>query len=160
MKNSDVSDYVMNCAIELIKQFEGCSLKAYLCPANIWTIGYGHTKCVKNGDVITFDKAEELLKDDIYFLLKVLDRVEVFLTDNQKVALISLIFNIGQTNFLKSTLFKKLNKSDFLGASIEFDRWIYSKGKVLKGLQNRRKKEKKIFLSNKNISNICKYPHS
>ena len=99
MKNSDVSDYVMNCAIELIKQFEGCSLKAYLCPANIWTIGYGHTKCVKNGDVITFDKAEELLKDDIYFLLKVLDRVEVFLTDNQKVALISLIFNIGQTNF-------------------------------------------------------------
>ena len=43
MKNSDVSDYVMNCAIELIKQFEGCSLKAYLCPANIWTIGYGHT---------------------------------------------------------------------------------------------------------------------
>lgn len=147
MKNSVISPCSLNQAIVLIKQFEGCSLKAYLCPSNVWTIGYGHTKNVKKNDVITEKVAEELLKEDIFELLNVLDSVKVPLKDNQKVALISFIFNVGKSNFLRSTLLKKLNKSDFLGASFEFDKWVYSKGKVLKGLQNRRLKEKKIFLS-------------
>lgn len=147
MKNSVISPCALNQAIVLIKQFEGCSLKAYLCPSNVWTIGYGHTKNVKKNDVITEKVAEELLKEDIFELLNVLDSVKVPLKDNQKVALISFIFNAGKSNFLRSTLLKKLNKSDFLGASFEFDKWVYSKGKVLKGLQNRRLKEKKIFLS-------------
>ena len=147
MKNSVISPCALKQAIVLIKQFEGCSLKAYLCPSNVLTIGYGHTKNVKKNDVITEKVAEELLKEDIFELLNVLDSVKVPLKDNQKVALISFIFNVGKSNFLRSTLLKKLNKSDFLGASFEFDKWVYSKGKVLKGLQNRRLKEKKIFLS-------------
>lgn len=146
MKNSVVSDYVLQHSIELIKQFEGCKLKAYLCPANVLTIGYGHTKNVKNNDVITINQAEQFLKEDICELIMVLDRVEPVLNDNQKVALISLIFNIGKKNFLKSTLLKKLNKLNFIEASEEFDRWVYSKGKFLKGLQKRREVEKKIFL--------------
>ena len=150
MKNSDVSDYVFNGAMELIKQFEGCSLKAYLCPANIWTIGYGHTKNVIKNDVITKKQAENFLKDDILSVLNVLNRVDVLLNDNQKIALISFVFNVGATNFLKSTLFKKINKSDFISASNEFDKWVYSKGKILKGLQNRRQIEKNIFLLNIN----------
>ena len=147
MKNSVVSDSVLNQVMEIIKQFEGCKLKAYLCPANVLTIGYGHTKNVKSDDVITINQAERFLKEDIRRLLNVLDFVEPVLNDNQKVALISLIFNIGKLNFLKSTLLKKLNDLDFLGAADEFDRWVYSKGKVLKGLQNRRQFEKNIFIA-------------
>ena len=51
--------------IELIKQFEGCRLKAYKCPAGVWTIGYGHTKGVTEGMTITEEEAEDLLKKDI-----------------------------------------------------------------------------------------------
>lgn len=160
MKNSVVSDYVLLQSIELIKEFEGCSLNAYLCPANVLTIGYGHTKNVKSDDFITQEQAEKFLKEDIFDLLSVLDKVQVKLQDNHKIALISLIFNIGKYSFLKSSLLKKLNDADFIGASLQFDRWIYSNGKVLKGLQNRRKKEKKIFLSSSITKNMYKYPHS
>lgn len=147
MKNSVISDYVLGSSINLIKKFEGCHLKAYLCPAKVWTIGYGHTKNVKGSDYITKSQADSFLEDDIFSLLSVLDSVKVPLNDNHKIALISFIFNIGKGNFLKSTLLKKINMSDFLGASNEFERWIYSKGKVLKGLKNRRSIEKNIFLS-------------
>lgn len=147
MKNSIVSDHVLNFASDLIKQFEGCSLNAYLCPANVWTIGYGHTKNVKSNDVITQNQAEEFLKNDILTSLSFLDKIVFPLADNQKIALISFVFNVGINNFLNSTMLKKLNNQDFFGAAQEFDRWIYAKGKILKGLQRRRKVEKEIFLS-------------
>ena len=51
--------------IALIKKFEGCELEAYKCAANVWTIGYGHTKDVKDGDSITKEDAESMLVHEL-----------------------------------------------------------------------------------------------
>ena len=133
--------------IDLIKKFEGCSLTAYKCPAGVNTIGYGHTKGVKLGDVITQEQAEQFLKDDLKVFestvnLYVLPNCD--LTQNEFDALVSLCYNIGGTNFKNSTLLKKLVAHDKEGAANEFDKWVLSKGKKLQGLVNRRKAEKKM----------------
>ena len=57
--------HISNNGLNLIKQFEGCILQAYKCPAGVWTIGYGHTKGVKQGMKITKEQASNLLKDDM-----------------------------------------------------------------------------------------------
>lgn len=133
--------------INLIKQFEGCALKAYKCPAGVWTIGYGHTKDVKEGLVITPDFAEQLLKQDLLSFEKEINTAcsECSLTQNEFDALVSLVFNIGITFFKSSTLLKKLKAGDRAGAAKEFDRWIYAHGMPLNGLIRRRKAERALF---------------
>jgi lysozyme len=137
-----VSDY----AIELVKSFEELSLEAYLCPAGVWTIGYGHTHGVKEGDKIDEQRADYLLKSDMsVFSDYVLNMVTYDISQNQFDALSSLVFNIGPTNFKNSTLLKKLNKGDSKGASSEFSKWRKGGGVILKGLVQRRKTEKELF---------------
>lgn len=133
--------------INLIKQFEGLKTQAYLCQAKVWTIGYGHTLGVKQGDVCTISEASDLLKEDILIFEKSLNNlVLVPLNQNQYDALICFIFNIGCGNFKKSTLLKLLNNADYNGAAAEFCKWIYVKGKVSEGLRRRRIAEKELFL--------------
>lgn len=130
----------------LIKKFEGLRLKAYQCPAKIWTIGYGHTLFVQPGDIIDENKANIFLKEDVrMFENNVNELVHVSLNQNQFDALVSLVFNIGVGNFKKSTLLKKLNSGDMSGASEELLRWVYVKGKKSNGLIHRRNAEKKLF---------------
>lgn len=137
--------------IDLIKEFESCSLKAYKCPAGVLTIGYGHTGLV-NGKPITSDMtitellAETLLAIDLQKFENAVNKLNLELNQNQFDSIISFIFNIGSGNFQSSTMLKKLKAKDYVGASNEFDKWIYAKGKKLAGLIKRRAKEKLLFL--------------
>lgn len=133
--------------INLIKSFEGLRLHAYKCPAGVWTIGYGHTKGVKKGDMITELKAETLLIIDLQSFEYTINKlVKVPLTQNQFDALVSFVFNVGSANFQKSTLLRKLNNKDYNGAANEFGKWVYANKKVLPGLVKRREAEKELFL--------------
>ena len=146
---------ISNLGLELIKEFEGLSLKPYLDVVNIPTIGWGNTyypdgkKVTLKDNPIDEAKANELLeyianKDFGSFVSKV---VKVPLNQNQFDALVSFAYNIGNGNLQNSTLLKKLNSGDYQGASNEFLRWNKSGGKVLNGLTKRREKERALFLS-------------
>ena len=147
--------------INLIKFFEGFRTKAYQDSVGIWTIGYGHTKGVKEGMIITETKAEELLKKDLeYFEDHVTTLVKIPITQNQFDALVSFTFNVGEGNLKKSTLLKKLNNVIVPVHKVlevvadEFLRWNKAGGKVLSGLTKRRKAERLLFLSNPKLQDI------
>ena len=134
--------------IELIKSHEGLRLKAYHCPANVLTIGYGHTKDVYPNMMITSQKAEKLLKEDLQrFEDAINESVTVLLSQNQFDALVSFSFNVGVGAFLNSTLRRLLNSKHYSQAANEFDRWVNGGGVKLLGLVRRRKEEKELFLS-------------
>jgi lysozyme len=140
--------------INLIKKYEGCYLKAYKCPANVWTIGYGRTKGVKQGMKITKAKAEAHLKDDLVTFENAVDKyVKVPINQNQFDALVSFSFNCGTGALKTSTLLRNLNKKDYSGAANEFLRWNKANGKVLNGLTKRRKEERTLFLTPVYLSN-------
>ena len=135
--------------IALIKEFEGLRLKAYKCPGGVWTIGYGHTAGVKPGMVITKAQAEEYLKADLIAFERYLNGLGLALNQNQFDALISFIYNVGTGNFSNSTLLRKVRANPQDNSIIdEFLRWVYSKGRVLPGLQRRRLAEMKLYFSN------------
>lgn len=134
--------------LDLIKSFEGLRLTAYRDAVGILTIGYGHTGDVRVGQVITNNQANELLIKDIGWAEKAVNRLtQVPLSQGQFDALVSFVFNLGENNFRKSTLLKKLNACDFDGASNEFIKWNRAGGQVLNGLTKRRTAEKDLFLS-------------
>lgn len=135
--------------LDLIKSFEGLELKAYMpTPIDVPTIGYGHTKTVKMGQTITEAQAEALLKQDLGWVEAVVNkRVTVPLTQNQYDALCSFVYNLGGTNFKRSTLLKKLNNKAYSDAADELLRWDKQGSKVLRGLTRRREAERALFLS-------------
>ena len=135
--------------IALIKEFEGLRLKAYLCPGGVWTIGYGHTAGVKPGMVISEVQAEEYLKADLIAFERYLNVLGLALNQNQFDALVSFIYNVGTGNFSSSTLLRKVRANPQDNSIMdEFLRWVYSKGRVLPGLQRRRLAEMKLYFSN------------
>ena len=143
----------MNPAIPLIKEFEGCKLKAYKCPADIWTIGYGHTDGVKEGDEITQQEADRLLANDVELFTTGVQRlVHSDINRNQLGALVSFSFNVGLGNLRHSTLLRMVNAGDFLGAANEFARWNKAGGKILSGLVRRREAERQLFLKEDDAS--------
>ena len=135
--------------IALIKEFEGLRLKAYKCPGGVWTIGYGHTAGVKPGMVISKAQAEEYLKADLIAFERYLNGLGLALNQNQFDALVSFIYNVGTGNFSNSTLLRKVRANPQDNSIMdEFLRWVYSKGRVLPGLQRRRLAEMKLYFSN------------
>jgi lysozyme len=120
-----------------------------------WSVGYGsgynwdENRPVQKGDVVTKDTAKRwLLLEAQKEYSKVRSLVKVPISDNQLIALSSFAYNVGDGGFTTSTLLKLLNNgADDATVAAEFDRWVYSGGKVSKGLQNRRKAEKQLFLS-------------
>lgn len=134
--------------IDLIKQYEGLRLEAYLCPAGVPTIGYGHTKDVKLGQKITREQAEKILAEDfIKYESDVAKLIKVPVNSNQLDALTSFAFNVGVGNLRGSTMLRKLNSGDYTATANEFDKWVFAAGKKLKGLIARRAAEKKLFLA-------------
>ena len=136
----------------IIKEFEGFRAIAYLCPAGVWTVGYGSTringKPVGKGTKITTEEAEVFLEQDLKsFEDGVSQNVSIELTQNQFDALVCFVYNVGLGNFKKSTLLKKLNAGKLEEAAEEFLKWDKSKGKSLPGLTRRRKAERALFLS-------------
>ena len=135
--------------IALIKEFEGLRLKAYKCPGGVWTIGYGHTAGVQPGMVISEAQAEEYLMADLIASEKYLNDLRLAINQNQFDALISFIYNVGTGNFSRSTLLRKVRANPQDNSIMdEFLRWVYSKGRVLPGLQRRRLAEMKQYFSN------------
>lgn len=133
---------------ELIKKWEGLRLEAYLpTPNDVWTIGWGHTKGVKKGDVITQEEAQEFFEQDTAWVVDAVNKVEVDLNQHQFDALCSFVYNVGETAFYKSTLLRKLNSGDYEGAANEFPRWNKQSGRVLRGLVRRREDERQYFLT-------------
>lgn len=138
-------------AKDLIKSYEALKLKAYKCPAGVWTIGYGHTAGVKQGMEISRQRAEELFVNDLYTISEypisdIFYKAKVTLKQNQFDALCSLVFNIGTTNFRKSTLLKKaLVDPNDKSIYNEFKKWNKSGKKELEGLTRRRIREANLY---------------
>lgn len=130
--------------LEIIKYFEGCRLHAYKCPAGALTIGYGHTRGVKEGDIITQEQAEEYLKED----LKVYETHVSSFNDkynwssNEFSALVSFAFNIGSITGL--TARGTRTKKEIADKMLLYD---YAGGKRLTGLGARREAERDLFLT-------------
>lgn len=144
----------MTKAIDLIKEFEKLRLEAYLCPAGVWTIGWGHTKGVRQGMRITEEEAEQLLTGDMQDAIDEVKRLGVELTDNQYNALVSFVFNIGTTKYRNSTLRKMvLANPENPKIADEMKKWKYAtnpktkKKEVLPGLVRRREKEAELYFS-------------
>ena len=132
--------------IDLIKHFEGCELKAYKCPAGVWTIGYGHIKGVQEGDVITEQQANEMLVEELHEYENYVNTlVNVPLNQNQYDALVSWVYNLGSSNLQASTLLKVLNAGDYDNVPEQIMRWNKAGGKVLEGLTRRRQAETDLF---------------
>jgi lysozyme len=132
--------------VALIRSFEQLRLKAYLCPAGKWTIGYGHTGDVVEGRWITAHQADAILDVDLDKFERAVElAVSRPVNENQFSALVSFAFNVGVKAFCESTLLHHVRRGDFTAAGHEFSRWVYA-GKVrLPGLIRRREAEAALF---------------
>lgn len=130
--------------VSLIKQFEGCRLNAYKCPAGVWTIGYGHTAGVKAGDSITLEEAENYLRNDLAsYENAVLKYDSIYhFNQNQFDALVSFTYNCGAGNLKNLT---QSGKRTIAQISTKILLYNKSGGVTLKGLQRRRNAEKELF---------------
>ena len=151
--------------IQLIKHFEGCHLKPYLCPALLWTVGYGHVLYPEqnrlplaqrksyNLKIEHFRNWEQsevdaLLKQDLQrFERGVLRYITVPLKQNEFDALVSFSFNLGLGTLQRSSIRSKLNRGDKEGAIETLLKYCRAGGKILKGLQRRRAAEADLFFS-------------
>lgn len=138
---------VSQAAIDLIKHFEGLKLAAYRDTGGVPTIGVGHTRGVKMGDVITEAQADAFLREDLEEAMADVRRLFPETTQGQFDALTSFTFNLGAEQVGGSTLRRKHNAGDWLGAKAEFGRWVYDDGVKLNGLIRRRAAEAEVYAS-------------
>jgi lysozyme len=139
-------------AVDMVAAFEGFRAQAYLCPAKVYTIGYGTTRwgnrqpVVKGDGPITKEAARRLLENDLADAAKAVDDlVTVPLADHQRAALTSFVHNVGRGAFARSTLLMHLNAGRLDSAAGEFTRWTKAGGVVLPGLVKRRAAEAALF---------------
>jgi lysozyme len=139
---------VLALAATIISPFEGTELQSYRDAVGKWTICKGHTETAAPGQTKTPEECEALLYSDMGKSLAEIDRaVEVPLSDQTKASLVSFVFNVGAGAFQRSTLLKKLNTGDIVGACNELPRWVYAGGKRLGGLVRRRAAERDMCLA-------------
>ena len=147
MKTSEVG-------LALIKHYEGFYSKPYKCPANYWTVGYGHL--IGNGIDLpdnwnrhfSVEEVNDLLKQDLAKFERGVQRyINVPLSQHQFDALVSFSFNLGLGTLQRSTVRQKINRHDVKGAVKSLLQYNKASGKVLKGLDLRRKEEAKLLLS-------------
>ena len=132
--------------LALLKRFEGLELKAYRCPAGVWTIGYGSTgPHVKPGMVITEAQADAQLQKDLDRFEDAVAKAAPGCTQDQFDAMVCLAYNIGIGAFLGSTLLKLHKAGEYRRAAEAFGSWIYANGKALPGLQRRRANEADLY---------------
>lgn len=135
-------------AASFIVGFESMQPVPYYDTGHVATVCAGHTLNVDMRKVYTAPECRHLLDKDTLIAAKAVDRlVDVPLTENQKVALISFVFNVGEGAFAKSTLRRRLNAGQYDLAAAQFKRWNQDNGKVLRGLTRRRKAEADLFLT-------------
>lgn len=144
---------VVALAMELVKHFEGFRSKPYLCPAGVWTIGYGSTryedgrKVAKDDPEVSRDYAEYLAKIEVERCAKkVLKYAPVLAYHEEKWAAISdFSYNLGIGRFQASTLIRRINEEAWEEAAYELGKWVYGGGRIQKGLIRRRISEKILF---------------
>lgn len=132
----------------LIKHFEGCRLTAYLCPANVWTIGWGATGIdIRPGLVWTQEQADtRLYADANRFARQTIVLCPELVNHNKKWSAVSdFAYNVGTGALAASTLRKKIKLQDWEGALNEFPKWVYGGGRILPGLVRRRRAEQELF---------------
>lgn len=139
-------------AVDMVAGFEGFRAEAYLCPAKVWTIGYGTTRwgnrqpVVKGDGPITKEAARRLLENDLAAAARAVDDlVSVPLADHQRAALASFVHNVGRGAFARSTMLMHINAGRMDSAAGEFTRWVKAGGTVLPGLVKRRAAEARLF---------------
>ncbi|WP_339617219.1 lysozyme [uncultured Gilvimarinus sp.] len=131
----------------IIKPFEGRE-DSYVDPVGVWTSCYGHTgEGVVPGREYSDAECEALLRlDTLEREAQLLRYVRVPISDEIRASLISFVYNVGVGNFRSSTLLKKLNAGDYVGACNELTRWTYAGGERLAGLVRRREAERQLCL--------------
>lgn len=140
--------------IDLIKSRESCRLKAYKCPAGIWTIGYGHTGAeVHEGLEITADEADTLLQSDLIVFDAGVSKTCPATSVCQQSAMVSLAYNIGLRNFAKSSVARLHNAERYGEAAQAFALWNKAAGVVLPGLVSRRAAEAALYLKEQPAEN-------
>lgn len=141
-------DRVLKRSALLIAEFEGMELHPYRCAAGYWTIGYGH-RCAERAAPVTVAEAEALLLGDVRAAAAALDGLN--LSEGQRVALVSFVFNVGAAAFKRSTLRRLLLAGQVDAAANEFGRWVFAGSRPLAGLVRRRARERDIFLEVRNV---------
>lgn len=147
-----ITESSQNC-LGLIRHFESLALKAYLCPANVPTIGYGTTiypngRKIKLGEVCTAEQASDYLKHDLAYFEKMVDAyTRDDISQQQFDAMVSFCYNVGAANLKASTLLREINTNPLDTARIkaQFLRWNRGGGQVLKGLTRRRNAEAYLY---------------
>lgn len=131
----------------LVKTFEGYRDTAYLDPVGIWTVGYGHTQNVHEGDTVTEEQADAFLQSDLKAAEDTVNATGLKLSQLQFDALVCLVYNIGSGNFQSSTLLKLLRQSTKPRPELEkwWKAWNKAGGKTLKGLERRRAAEYALY---------------
>jgi len=124
---------------DLIRRFEGLRLRAYLCPAGVWTCGYGSTgPDVSRGTVWSAPQADERMTRDAQVFTAGAARYCPSLRGDGLDAIADFAYNLGLTRLAGSTLRRKINSGDTAGARAELLRWVRAGGRVLPGLVARR----------------------
>lgn len=130
--------------LDTIRRFEGCKLNAYLCPAGVWTCGWGATgPDVVKGTVWTQEQADtRLIHDATRFMFDACAQSPVLWFDeNKRSAITDFCFNLGTSRYKASTLRRRVNAGDWEGAQEELQKWVWGGGKKLPGLVLRRHEE-------------------
>lgn len=133
-----------NC-YKLTEASEGCRLRSYQDTGGVWTIGYGHTAGVRQGQVITNSMAVVLLKNDMNYAANFVNAHAGRCTQGQFDALTDFVFNVGPGQFLSSHILKYHLAGQYDKAAAEFPKWKYDNGKVEPGLVTRREAEKRLY---------------
>ena len=137
---------ISNEGISLIKKFEGCELESYQDSVGVWTIGYGHTKNIKEGMTISKEQADNMLLNELDEYCEYVEKaVDVTLKQCEFDALVAWTYNLGSTNLNNSTMLKVLNAGDKEDVPAQMKRWNKAGGKVLEGLVRRREAEAALF---------------
>lgn len=136
----------LNILIPLLKEFEGCHLKAYYCPAGVLTIGWGATGAgIYPHTRWTQEQADARLEKDARYFLEATRKLLPGVPTGVLCAASSFAFNLGIGRLKTSTLRRKLLRGDYEGAKKEFMRWVYAGGKKMRGLERRRLAETRLF---------------
>ena len=145
---------VNQATIDLVKEFEGFKAEAYLCPAGVWTIGYGITANAGIGVTpvkgmrVTKAEAEAHLAQALdKFAAQIRPAITAPINENEFGAFVSLAYNIGPGAFRKSSALRHFNAGDKAKAAASILLWNKAGGKVLNGLVRRRKAEQALFLA-------------
>jgi lysozyme len=152
--------------LKLIVGFEGKlrlmpdgTYQAYKCPANVWTIYAGVTEGVYEGMIVTEAQGEQMFRREISKFEAAVNRlVKVEINQNQFDALVSFAYNCGEGALARSSILKRLNAGDYVGASRAFGAWNKGGGRVLKGLVARRAREASLFLKPAELAEDPKMP--